>query len=344
MTGADVISAVGGMKEPPVDRFIAGYSAGAEGRLTGDQDAERVLVGLGRPGEVQGARAEPDRGRRRGRVPGRRRLRAGRARRGAGAERLGDRRRRRPVLPRAPGADECAEEASTRASSGRSRASRTAPGRAAATRTFGLAENGVGLGTISKKVPQADLDEVDADPAADRGRRDHRSSEPRLGPFPARDRGHDQHLRVLSQRRVEAGRPADVLPVDEHVDETAELAVLVEDEIRTGSAAQRLAEASPRRPRTRAARPPRARAAKGAGTTATPLCSTDRTGGSQLRRLVPRLAAVGRRSTEPLCVPKYRPFGSSPSHAEASRSTPTQACCGSPPVRSSQDAPASRVR
>jgi basic membrane protein A and related proteins len=28
--GADVISAVGGMKEPPVDRFIAGYSAGAE--------------------------------------------------------------------------------------------------------------------------------------------------------------------------------------------------------------------------------------------------------------------------------------------------------------------------
>ncbi len=28
--GADVISAVGGMKEPPVDRFIAGYFAGAE--------------------------------------------------------------------------------------------------------------------------------------------------------------------------------------------------------------------------------------------------------------------------------------------------------------------------
>jgi basic membrane protein A len=29
-SGADVISAVGGMKEPPVDRFIAGYFAGAE--------------------------------------------------------------------------------------------------------------------------------------------------------------------------------------------------------------------------------------------------------------------------------------------------------------------------
>nr|MBA2331364.1 BMP family ABC transporter substrate-binding protein [Actinomycetota bacterium] len=28
--GADIISAVGGMKEPPVDRFIAGYFAGAE--------------------------------------------------------------------------------------------------------------------------------------------------------------------------------------------------------------------------------------------------------------------------------------------------------------------------
>jgi basic membrane protein A len=29
-SGADVISAVGGMKEPPVDRFIAGYEAGAK--------------------------------------------------------------------------------------------------------------------------------------------------------------------------------------------------------------------------------------------------------------------------------------------------------------------------
>ena len=30
--GADVISAVGGMKEPPVDRFVAGYFAGADAK------------------------------------------------------------------------------------------------------------------------------------------------------------------------------------------------------------------------------------------------------------------------------------------------------------------------
>jgi basic membrane protein A and related proteins len=35
--GADVISAVGGMKEPPVDRFIAGYFAGAEKAAPGIQ-------------------------------------------------------------------------------------------------------------------------------------------------------------------------------------------------------------------------------------------------------------------------------------------------------------------
>jgi basic membrane protein A len=34
-SGADVISAVGGMKEPPVDRFIAGYFAGAEAAVPG---------------------------------------------------------------------------------------------------------------------------------------------------------------------------------------------------------------------------------------------------------------------------------------------------------------------
>jgi basic membrane protein A len=33
--GADVVSSVGGMKEPPVDRFIAGYQAGAKAALPG---------------------------------------------------------------------------------------------------------------------------------------------------------------------------------------------------------------------------------------------------------------------------------------------------------------------
>jgi len=33
--GADIVSSVGGMKEPPVDRFIAGYKAGAKAALPG---------------------------------------------------------------------------------------------------------------------------------------------------------------------------------------------------------------------------------------------------------------------------------------------------------------------
>ena len=60
-TGDDVISAVGGMKEPPVDRFVAGYFAGAAEGRSRDQDDARLLTGLGRPGEVQGAGAESDR-------------------------------------------------------------------------------------------------------------------------------------------------------------------------------------------------------------------------------------------------------------------------------------------
>ena len=57
--GKDVISAVGGMKEPVDQLFIAGYFAGAEKAAPGS--AIRLLAGLGRPGEVQGAGAEPDR-------------------------------------------------------------------------------------------------------------------------------------------------------------------------------------------------------------------------------------------------------------------------------------------
>jgi basic membrane protein A len=72
--GKDVISAVGGMKEPPVDRFIAGYFRCQEGGA-GDRDSPRLLAGLGRPGEVQGAGAEPDRARLERRLPGRRGLR-----------------------------------------------------------------------------------------------------------------------------------------------------------------------------------------------------------------------------------------------------------------------------
>ena len=65
-----------------------------------DQADPRLLAGLGRPGEVQGAGAEPDRARLERDLPGRGRLRPRRAQRGRRAQALGDRRRRRPVVPR----------------------------------------------------------------------------------------------------------------------------------------------------------------------------------------------------------------------------------------------------
>ena len=98
--GPDSISAVGGFKEPPVDRFIAGYRAGAREGVAGDHGSLGLLAGLGRPGQVQGAGAQPDRSRLGCRLPGRRRLRPRRAERGRRAGPLGNRRRRRPVVPR----------------------------------------------------------------------------------------------------------------------------------------------------------------------------------------------------------------------------------------------------
>ena len=64
------------------------------------QGAERLLAGLQRPGEVQGDRAEPDRRRVARGVRGCRRLRPRRARCRPHREGVGDRRRRRPVVPR----------------------------------------------------------------------------------------------------------------------------------------------------------------------------------------------------------------------------------------------------
>ncbi len=138
-------------KEPPVDRFIAGYQAGAKAAMPGVEDAQRLLAGLGRPGEVQGARAQPDPGRREGRLPGRGRLRTRRARRDAGAEGLGDRRRRRPVVPRPARPHERAEARRRGASSGRSRACRTARGRAGATSSSASPRTASALGTISAR-------------------------------------------------------------------------------------------------------------------------------------------------------------------------------------------------
>ena len=108
--GDQVISTVGGQKIPPVDAYIAGFQEGAKDGEPGHQDAERLLAGLRRPGEVQGARAQPDRRGLAGRLPGRRPVRSRRARRGQGEGRPGHRRRRRPGLPGRPHHDLGAQE------------------------------------------------------------------------------------------------------------------------------------------------------------------------------------------------------------------------------------------
>ena len=91
----------------PVHRGLPGRRQ--EGR-PGDHDAERLLAGLRRPGEVQGARARPDRPRGAGHLPGRRPVRPRRAVRREGEERPRDRRRRRPVVPRRARPHERVEE------------------------------------------------------------------------------------------------------------------------------------------------------------------------------------------------------------------------------------------
>ena len=60
-TGGTAVGSVGGLKIPPVDRYIAGYQFGAKKADPGIKVAERLLAGLRRAGEVQGEGAEPDR-------------------------------------------------------------------------------------------------------------------------------------------------------------------------------------------------------------------------------------------------------------------------------------------
>ena len=46
--GGKAVSTVGGQKQPPVDRYIAGFQAGAKAAFPGVDDAERLLAGLRR--------------------------------------------------------------------------------------------------------------------------------------------------------------------------------------------------------------------------------------------------------------------------------------------------------
>ena len=107
---AKVVSTVGGQKIPPVDALHRRLPGRRQEGQPGDPDAQRVLPGLRRPGEVQGDRARPDREGLEGRLPGGRRLRPRRARRGQGEGRAGHRRGRRPGIPRRPHPDQRSEE------------------------------------------------------------------------------------------------------------------------------------------------------------------------------------------------------------------------------------------
>ena len=59
----DPVSSVGGQDVPAVVAFLAGYKAGAKKTNAQDEGALGLLAGLRRPGQVQGARAQPDRAR-----------------------------------------------------------------------------------------------------------------------------------------------------------------------------------------------------------------------------------------------------------------------------------------
>ena len=100
--GDQVISAVGGQSVPAVNAFIARLPGGRRGREPEGQGALRLLGGLRRSGEVQGARAQPDRRGLAGRLRRRRQLRPRRARRGQAEGPAGHRRGRRPGLPGRP--------------------------------------------------------------------------------------------------------------------------------------------------------------------------------------------------------------------------------------------------
>ena len=97
---ADTVSTRRRPEDPAGRPLHRGLPGGREGRQPGHQDAQRLLAGLRRPGEVQGDRARPDRAGLEGRLPGGRPVRPRRARRGQGEGRPGHRRGRRPVLPR----------------------------------------------------------------------------------------------------------------------------------------------------------------------------------------------------------------------------------------------------
>jgi len=159
--GKDVISAVGGMKEPPVDRFIAGYFAGAEAAAPGietmldysqdwDDQAKCKELALNQIARGSNVIFQVAGGCGLGALNA-----AGeRGRWGIGVDAdqssLGDH-----ILTSAQKGVDAAVFLSIKAV-------RDGTWKGGGNVTFGLKEEGVGLGTVSPKVPQGDVDAVAA--------------------------------------------------------------------------------------------------------------------------------------------------------------------------------------
>ena len=160
MPGPQVISSVGGFKEPPVDRFIAGYQAGAKAAAPGiktlngyssDWDDQAKCKELALNQIQAGSKVVFQ-------VAG-----------GCGLGAL-DAARERKVWGIGVDADQSflgphvLTSAQKKVDEGVFRTIKSVQDgewQGGRNLVFGLAEDGVGLGTISKQVPQADLDDLD---------------------------------------------------------------------------------------------------------------------------------------------------------------------------------------
>jgi len=159
--GADVISAVGGMKEPPVDRFIAGYFAGAREADPGiktvlgysqdwDDQAKCKELALNQIADGSGVVFQVAGGCGLGALNA-----AGeRDRWGIGVDADQSSLGKHILTSAKKGVDSAVFLTIESIQDGTWEGGKNA--------TFGLKENGVGLGKVSTEVPQADLDAVKA--------------------------------------------------------------------------------------------------------------------------------------------------------------------------------------
>jgi basic membrane protein A and related proteins len=159
-SGADVIGSVGGFKEPPVDRFIAGYQAGAKKADPGikvingyssdwDDQAKCKELALNQIGRGAGVVFQVAGGCGLGALDAAREEKVWGIGVDADQSFLGPH-----VLTSAQKKVDAAVFATIKSvQDGTWKGGRNA--------VFGLKENGVGLGTVSKKTPPADLDAVE---------------------------------------------------------------------------------------------------------------------------------------------------------------------------------------